>query len=104
MTSDNSYQPDEQFHRDRREHGGAPQRLDDDKLEHEVEDERVAAGLDDFDPEDVPAATDTPPLDTDVRDTEQYQEERAEVRREFDQDELLVEGERQQFPPTHYDE
>lgn len=27
----------------------------------------------------------------------------GEFRREHDRDELLVEGERQQFPPTHYD-
>ena len=51
----------------------------------------------------MPAATDTPPLDTDVQDTEQYQEERAEVRREEDKDEILIEGERQQFPPSHYE-
>ncbi len=55
-------------------------------------------------PNDVPPATDTPPLDTDIRDTEQYQEERAEIRREEDKDELLVEGEREEFPPTRYDE
>jgi hypothetical protein len=104
MASESSDQPAEEFHRDRREHGGAPQRLDDDKLAHEAEEERVDAGLDDYDPEDVPPATDTPPLDTNVRDTEQYQEERAEIRREEDKDELLVEGERREFPPTHYDE
>lgn len=104
MTSDNSYEPDEEFRRNRREHGGAPQRLDDDKLEHEVEDERVAAGLDPYNPEDVPPATDTPPLDNDIRDTEEWQEERAEVRREEDKDEILIEGERDPFPPTRYDE
>ena len=104
QSSDSASDPEQEFHRDRREHGGAPQRLDDDKLAHEAEEERVDAGLDDYDPEDVPPATDTPPLDTNVRDTEQYQEERAEIRREEDKDELLVEGERREFPPTHYDE
>ncbi len=104
MGSESSYQPDEEFRRDRREHGGAPERLDDDKLEHEVEDERVEAGIDAFNPDDVPPATDTPPLDSDIRGTEQWQEERAEIRREEDKDELLVEGERAQFPPSHYDE
>ena len=74
-----------------------------DKLAHEAEEERVDAGLDPYDPAEVPPATDTEPLDTDVRDTEQYQEERAEVRREEDKDEILIEGERQQFPPSHYE-
>lgn len=104
MASESSDQPAEEFRRDRREHGGAPQHLDDDKLAHEAEEERVEAGLDDYDPDDVPSATDTPPLDTGIRDTEQYQEERAEIRREEDKDELLVEGEREEFPPTRYHE
>ena len=98
-----SSDPAEGFRRDRREHGGASQHLDDDRLAHEAEEERVEAGVDAYDPDEVPPATDTPPLDTDVRDTEQYQEERAEVRRQEDKDEILIEGERQQFPPTHYE-
>ncbi|HEY6502090.1 MAG TPA: hypothetical protein VIZ20_21860 [Streptosporangiaceae bacterium] len=98
-----SSDPAEGFRRDRREHGGAPQHLDDDRLAHETEEERVDAGVDAYDPDEVPPATDTPPLDTDVRDTEQYQEERAELRREEDKDEVLIEGERQQFPPSHYE-
>jgi len=93
-----------ELRRDRHQHGGMPARLDDDQLAHEAEEERVDAGLEPFDPDDVPPATDTPPLDTDLRDTEQYEEERAEVRREEDHGELLVEGERAQFPPTDYDE
>jgi hypothetical protein len=104
MGSESSYQPDEEFRRDRREHGGAPEKLDDDRLAHEAEDERVAAGIDAFNPDDVPPATDTPPLGTDIRDTEEWQEERAEIRREEDKDELLIEGERADFPPTRYDE
>jgi hypothetical protein len=103
QSSDSASDPEQEFHRDRREHGGASPRLDDDKLAHEAEEERVDAGLDPYDPADVPPATDTEPLDTDVRDTEQYQEERAEVRREEDKDEILIEGERQQFPPSHYE-
>ena len=35
-----------EFHRRRREHGGAPQRLDDDQLARLTEEERVEAGLD----------------------------------------------------------
>src|ERR1700761_4517555 len=94
-----SSDPAEGFRRDRREHGGAAQHLDDDKLAHEAEEERVDAGLDAYDPDEVPSATDTEPLDTDVRDTGQYQEERAEIKREEDKDELLISGEREQFPP-----
>ena len=93
-----------EFRRDHRQHGGAPEHLDDDRLAHEAEEERVDAGLDAYDPDDVPPATDTPPLDTDVRDSEQYQEERAEIRREEDKDEILIQGEREQFPPSSYDE
>ncbi len=48
---------DEQFHRNRREHGGAPDRLDDDQLARLTEEERVDAGLDDYDPDEVPPAT-----------------------------------------------
>ena len=84
-----SSDPAEGFRRDRREHGGASQHLDDDRLAHEAEEERVDAGVDAYDPDEVPSATDTPPLDTDVRDTEQYQEERAELRREEDKDEEI---------------
>ncbi len=93
----------ERFHRDRREHAGASQRLDDDQLARLTEEERVAAGLDAYDPDEVPPATDTPPLPEDITQTEQYQEERAEEKREYDKDELLVKGERNPFPPTRYE-
>jgi len=102
MTQDSPDQPAEQFHRDRREHGGSPQHLDDDQLARLTEEERVEAGIDDYDPDEVPPATDAPPQQ-DVTQTEEYQEARAEVRRELDKDELMVEGERDPFPPTHYD-
>jgi len=103
MTQDRQDQPAEQFHRDRREHGGSPQHLDDDQLARLTEEERVEAGIDDYDPDEVPPATDGPPQQ-DVTQTEEYQEARAEIRRELDKDELLVEGERDAFPPTHYDQ
>jgi hypothetical protein len=103
MARDSSQPEEPVFHRDRREHGGAPEHLDDDRLAREAEEERVAAGLEDYDPDDVPPATDTPPLPSDIRQTDQYAGERAEVRREFDEDELRVRGERDPFPPTHYD-
>jgi hypothetical protein len=96
-------QPDEEFHRNRREHGGAPQRIDDDRLARLTEEERVEAGVDDFDPDEVPPATDSPPQPWDVTETDEYQEARAEIRREYDEDELQVKGERDPFPPSHYD-
>jgi hypothetical protein len=95
---------DEAFRRDRSQHGGAQEHLNDNRLAHEAEDERVEAGIDPYNPDDVPPATDTPPLDTDIRDTEEYEEERAEIKREEDKDELLIKGEREQFPPTRYEE
>ena len=102
VTEQDPDQPAEQFRRDRHEHGGAPAHPDDDRLARLTEEERVAAGLDDYDPDEVPPATDAPP-EWDVTQTEVYQEERAEIRREFDKDELQIEGERDPLPPTHYD-
>src|SRR2546429_9809390 len=94
--------PAEEFHRDRREHGGIPGHLDDDQLARLTEEERVAAGLDDYDPDEVPPATDEPPT-PDITQSDEYQEARAEIRREYDEGELEVEGERPGFPPSHYD-
>jgi len=95
--------PDD-FHRDRREHGGAAQRLDDDRLARLTEEERVDAGVDAYDPDEVPPATDEPPQPFDVTETDEYQETRAEIRREYDKDELDLEHERSPFPPSRYDE
>src|SRR5580693_1230123 len=94
----------EQFHRDRRQHGGEIDRLDEDQLARLTEEERVAAGIDAYDPDEVPPATDTPPLTDDVRQTEVYQEERAEVRRQTDKGELYTIDEEHPFPPTRYDD
>ncbi|MBV9058914.1 MAG: hypothetical protein JO296_11930 [Pseudonocardiales bacterium] len=88
--------------RDRREHGGAPMRPDDEALARRTERERVDVGLDAYDPDDVPAATDTPPLG-DVTDTEVYEEERAEVKRQLEEGELYPLTEEHPFPPTRYD-
>jgi hypothetical protein len=93
-----------EFHRDRREHGGAPQHLDDDQLAELAEEERVDAGLDDFDPDEVPPATDTPPVTEDIRQTDVYQEEQAELRREIDNGELRDISEDHPFPPTRYEQ
>lgn len=88
--------------RDRREHGGAPMRPDDEALARRTERERVDAGLDDYDPDDVPPATDTPLL-TDITDSEIYQKERAEVKRELEEGELYPLRDKHPFPPTRYD-
>lgn len=49
---------DEFGSRDRREHAGLNPRPDDDALARRTERERVDAGLDEFDEDDVPPATD----------------------------------------------
>jgi hypothetical protein len=94
---------EQEFHRDRHEHGGAPQRLDDDKLARLAEEERVETGVDDYDPDEVPPATDAPPLEQDVTQTEAYQEERAELTREAEDGELITIDEQHPFPPTRYE-
>jgi hypothetical protein len=87
--------------RDRREHGGASQRPDDDALAERTEDERVEAGLDAFNPDEVPAATDDP-VPVDITETEQYQDEKREINREVDEGLLASGSERPDFPPTRY--
>jgi hypothetical protein len=92
----------EQFRRDRREHGGAPFRIDDDQLARLTEEERVDAGVDDYDPDEVPPATDAPPA-PDLTQSEDFQEERAEINREEYEGELRPIDEQHPFPPTRYD-
>jgi hypothetical protein len=97
------------FRRDRRDHGGAPQRLDDDKLAEITEDERVEAGLDDYNPDEVPPATDplppgVPAPRQEVRQGTEYREEQAEVRREERAGELRDLSADNPFPPTRYEE
>jgi hypothetical protein len=92
----------ERFHRDRREHGGASQRIDDDRLARLTEEERVAAGLDAYDPDEVPPAADAAPAE-DITLDEDYQEEQAEFRRQEDKDELGHINEHHPFPPTRYE-
>jgi hypothetical protein len=87
--------------RDRREHGGAPDRLDDDALAERTEQERVEAGIDDYDPDDVPPATDDP-VPVDITETDQYQQERTEIDVEIDKGLLSSGGERPDFPPSSY--
>jgi hypothetical protein len=92
----------EDFHRNRREHPGKLERLDDDQLARLTEEERVDAGLDAYDPDEVPPATDEPP-EPDLAESEVFQEARAEIRREYDKDELTLEHERNPYPPTRYE-
>jgi hypothetical protein len=95
-------QPAEQFRRDRREHGGMPAHPDDDRLARLTEEERAELGLDDYDPDEVPPASDAaPPFD--VTQTEEFQEARAEIQREIDEGELDTGRRRDGFPPTRYD-
>ncbi len=68
-----------------------------------TEEERVAAGLDAYDPDEVPPATDTPPQPEDITQNEDWQEERAEFRREEDKGELGHINEHHPFPPTRYE-
>jgi len=102
MTEQTPDQPDEQFRRDRHEHGGAPDRINDDQLARLTEEERVEAGIDAFDPDEVPPATDAPPVQ-DLTQSEEFQEEEAEIRREEDEGELRPITERHPYPPTRYD-
>lgn len=53
------------LHHVRSEHRGMPRRPDDDELERAVERDRVAVGVADYAPDDVPPATDPPPAGTD---------------------------------------
>jgi hypothetical protein len=55
-TLDDVMVPTESAPRDRQEHGKMPSRPNDDELEHRTEQERVALGIDDYDPDTVPSA------------------------------------------------
>jgi hypothetical protein len=56
-TLDDVIEPTEQAIPDRHEHGKYPAHVNDDELARRTEQERIAAGLDDYDPNDVPPAT-----------------------------------------------
>jgi hypothetical protein len=88
--------------RHRREHGGMPLHEDDDELARRTERERVEAGIDDYDPDDVPPATDVDAPD-DPTDTEAYREEQAELKRQTEESEVYPLTDRHPFPPSHYD-
>lgn len=93
----------ENAHRDRREHGGASAlRPDDDELARRTEEERVEAGIDAYDPDDVPPATDEP-VPTDVTQSAEYQDAEAELQREESEGEIYPLTDRHPFPQSHYD-
>jgi hypothetical protein len=102
MTTESFETDDDALHRDRREHGGSPARPDDDALASRTEAERVELGLDDYDPENVPPATDDAPP-ADPTDTDENREAAAEISREMSEGELYPLTEKHPFPPTHYD-
>lgn len=102
MSTPSSYPPGDHLRRDRREHGGASDRPDDDALAERAERERADLGVEDYDPDDVPPATDAP-VPTDVTDTEEYQEELAEARREVKEGEAEPLTEEHPYPPSGYD-
>jgi hypothetical protein len=56
-TLDDVIVPTESAPRDRSQHGKMPSHPDDDELARRTEQERVELGLDDYDPDSVPSAT-----------------------------------------------
>jgi hypothetical protein len=89
--------------RDRREHGGASEHQDDDALALRTERERVEAGLAAYAPEDVPPATDTPPV-VDPADSAVVQEIEGVALRQEDEGETAAITKDHPFPPTRYAE
>jgi hypothetical protein len=89
--------------RDRRFHGGSPAHLDDDELARRTEAERAEAGVSDYDPNDVPAATDDPvPFDPDFDSVEQDIES-VTARQEAEGETTPLSADNP-FPPTRYAE
>ena len=87
--------------RDRREHGGATARPNDDELALRAERERVEAGLEPYAPADVPPATDAPvPYDPEADPIEQDIES-VTARREAEGKNRPL-SEDNPFPPTSY--
>ncbi|MFC4030105.1 DEAD/DEAH box helicase [Streptomyces polygonati] len=92
---------------ERRERG-LPTRPDDDALADRTERERVDAGLADYDPGDLPPASDEPGK-TRVTESEQYREEKTEIDRETKSGEMDSDGtkarrDRAPYPPTRYED
>jgi hypothetical protein len=90
-------------HRDRHQHGGGFDRPNDDELAVRTERERVEAGLEPYDSDDVPPAADaTVPYD--ITETETYQDIEGVAARQEDEGETIPLSEDNPFPPTRYAE
>jgi hypothetical protein len=89
--------------RDRREHGGASTHRDDEALARRTEQERVEAGVDDYDPNEVPPATDVDAV-VDPAEDEENEEAAGVLRRQQAEGEIYPLTDKHPFPPTHYDE
>jgi hypothetical protein len=89
--------------RDRREHGGASARPDDDELELRTERERVEAGVQPYDSADVPPAADAA-LPYDRTQDPVYQDIEGVAARQEDEGETVPLSEENPFPPTRYAE
>lgn len=93
---------DDEVRKDRRDHGGWSERsVDDDALAERTQEERVEAGLADYDPDDVPPATDDP-VPIDYSEDELTQEIRGEVHREAEEGDWTPDSRDDGFPPSHY--
>ena len=89
--------------RDRRFHGGTPAHLDDDELARRTEAERAEAGVSDYDPDDVPPATDDPvPFDP-AFDADEQDIESVTARQEAEGETAPLSADNP-FPPTRYAE
>jgi hypothetical protein len=103
MASEHLHTEAAEGHRDRRFHGGTPAHLDDDELARRTEEERADAGLTDYDPADVPAATDDPvPFDPQA-DNDEQDIESVTARQEAEGENIPL-TEDNPFPPTRYAE
>jgi hypothetical protein len=90
-------------HRDRHEHGGSSARPNDDELQLRTERERVEAGLDPYDSDDVPPAADaTVPFDPSADPIRQDIE--GVTARQEAEGETTPLSEDNPFPPTRYAE
>jgi hypothetical protein len=78
-----------------------PRKPDDDQLAELAEEERADAGVAAYAPDEVPPATDDP-VPTDITDSDEFREARAEIERQESKGELGLEPDG--FPPTRYDE
>ena len=90
-------------HRDRREHGGAADRPNDDELELRTERDRVEAGVEPYDSADVPPAADAT-LPYDRTKDPVYQDIEGVAARQEDEGETTPLSEDNPFPPTRYAE